>query len=66
MTEGTSSSSSSYGIGFCGVLTLIFVVFKLLGYITWSWWLVFLPIIIPAGIVLLFWLVIIIFAIVSN
>lgn len=32
-------------IGFLELLTLIFVVAKLLSFITWSWWLVFLPII---------------------
>ena len=30
-------------MGFCEVLTIIFVVCKLLGVITWSWWLVLLP-----------------------
>jgi len=29
--------------GFLATLTIIFVIFKLLGYITWSWWIVFLP-----------------------
>ena len=28
---------------FIYTLTLIFVVAKIVGYITWSWWLVFLP-----------------------
>ncbi|WP_300558509.1 hypothetical protein [Companilactobacillus sp.] len=32
-------------LGFLELLTLIFVVAKLLSFITWSWWLVFLPII---------------------
>lgn len=36
------------GIGFLGALTLVFVVAKILGYITFSWWLVFLPVIAPA------------------
>lgn len=31
---------------FSGVLTLIFVVAKLTGVITWSWWLVFLPVLV--------------------
>ena len=31
------SSASSGGIGFCGLLTIIFIVLKLLGKITWSW-----------------------------
>ena len=30
-------------MGFSEVLTLIFVALKLLGAITWSWWLVLLP-----------------------
>jgi len=32
------------------LLTIIFVVLKLVGAIAWSWWLVFLPLIIGAGI----------------
>lgn len=31
-------------IGFLGLLTLIFVIAKIAGYITWSWWLVFSPV----------------------
>lgn len=31
------------GIGFFGILTLIFITLKLTGVITWSWWLVLLP-----------------------
>ncbi len=30
-------------MGFTEVLTIVFVVCKLLGIITWSWWLVLLP-----------------------
>lgn len=45
------------GIGFLNLLTLIFVVFKLLGTITWSWWLVFLPSIISFGLPILFWII---------
>jgi hypothetical protein len=39
----SSSSSSSGGIGFFGLLTIVFITLKLTGYITWSWWLVTLP-----------------------
>ena len=39
-----SSSSSSSGIGFAGLLTVLFVGLKLTGYITWSWWWVLSPI----------------------
>lgn len=30
-------------MGFTEVLTIIFVVLKIFGIISWSWWLVFLP-----------------------
>ena len=39
-----SNSSSSSGIGFTGLLTILFIGLKLTGYITWSWWLVLSPI----------------------
>ena len=37
------SSSGSSGIGFLSILGIVFVVLKLTGNITWSWWLVLLP-----------------------
>jgi hypothetical protein len=46
-----SSSSSSGGIGFSGLLTIVFIVLKLLHYIDWSWWWVLAPIWITAIIV---------------
>jgi hypothetical protein len=42
------SSSANGGIGFCGLLAIVFITLKLLGYITWSWWWVLAPIWIPA------------------
>ena len=39
-----SSSSSSGGIGFTGLLTTIFIVLKLVGKITWSWFWVLAPV----------------------
>ena len=30
-------------VGVIGLLGILFVALKLLGYITWSWWLVLLP-----------------------
>lgn len=47
-----SSSSSSSGIGFSGLLAVAFIVLKLTGYISWSWWWVLSPIWIPILIVL--------------
>ena len=31
------------GGNFLWILTLIFVIAKILGYINWSWWIVFMP-----------------------
>ena len=43
-----SSSSSSSGIGFIGLLTIAFIVLKLTGFIDWSWWWVLSPLWISA------------------
>ena len=47
----SNNSSSSGGIGFCGLLTVAFIVLKLTEVITWSWWWVLSPLWISAGIV---------------
>ena len=39
-----SDSGSSSGIGFGGMLTILFVGLKLTGVIEWSWWWVLSPI----------------------
>lgn len=39
-----TTSSSSGGIGFVGLLTLVFITLKLTGYIEWSWLWVLSPI----------------------
>jgi hypothetical protein len=50
-----SESKSSGGIGFFGLLTIVFIVLKLCHVITWSWIWVLSPIWIPAfvGIIIL-------------
>jgi len=35
--SNTSTASSSGGIGFAGLLTILFIALKLTGVITWSW-----------------------------
>lgn len=39
----SKESASSSGIGFTGLLTIVFIVLKLTGYIDWSWWWVTAP-----------------------
>lgn len=47
----SNSPSSTGGIGFTGLLTITFIVLKLIGVIAWSWWWVLSPIWISFGIV---------------
>ena len=57
------------GFSLCTVLFLVFLILKLTGVIAWSWWLVFLPLIIYAGLialVLLFIAIVAIIAIIMN
>jgi hypothetical protein len=49
-----TSSSSSGGIGFVGLLTIAFIVLKLTGYIQWSWLWVLAPIWIATLLVVIF------------
>lgn len=44
--------TNSGGIGFAGLLTIVFITLKLTNYITWSWWWVLSPIWISLLIVL--------------
>ena len=64
MDKETSSTS---GIGFCGLLTIVFITLKLLDKIDWSWWWVlsplWLPIALAAGIGVLFLIIMVINAI---
>lgn len=47
-----SKSSAGGGIGFLGLLGLLFIGLKLGGIIDWSWWLVLLPLYGPLAVVL--------------
>lgn len=46
-------SKPSSGIGFIGLLTIVFITLKLTGVINWSWWWVLSPIWISIILVLL-------------
>ena len=48
------ADSISGGLGLCPVLFIIFLVLKLVGVIAWSWWWVFSPLLIAAGLGTLF------------
>lgn len=39
----SAESKTSSGIGFFGLLAIVLITLKLLGKITWSWWLILSP-----------------------
>ena len=47
-----NSSSTSGGIGFFGLLAILFIGLKLTGFIDWSWWWVLAPLWAPALVVI--------------
>ncbi len=62
MSNGSSSASvGGGGVGFCGLLTIVFIVLKILGHIQWSWLWVLAPLWIPFAIVIGVLLIIVIF-----
>lgn len=46
------SNNASGGIGFFGLLTIAFIILKLMGYINWSWFWVLFPLFGPLIIIL--------------
>ena len=51
-------NNNSSGIGICGVLGIVFIVLKLVGVISWSWWWVLAPIWTPVSLAVLILIVI--------
>lgn len=67
----SSSNSNSNGvrscrIGFCSLLTIVFIVLKLLGKISWSWVWVLSPLWISWAVVLVVLLIVAIVAVIAN
>jgi len=51
----STSSNNSGGIGFVGLLTIVFIVLKLTNFIAWSWWWVLSPLwVIPLMMIVVF------------
>ena len=55
-----SDSKSNGGLGISGVLTIVFIVLKLVGVIDWSWLWVLSPLWINVGIVIILAIIIVI------
>lgn len=46
-----SEASRHGGVTFLELLLLLFVALKLTGYVTWSWWIVMMPLLVPLAVV---------------
>lgn len=61
MSTQTTNNVSSGGAGFTGLLTIVFIVLKLTGFIDWSWFWVLSPlwigIVIGAVLILLYFII---------
>jgi len=55
--NNNNKSTQSGGIGFCGLLTIVFIALKLCGVIKWSWLWVLAPIWIPLVLVVVILLI---------
>ena len=66
MKDKNNGTAAGGGVGFVGLLQLVFIVLKLCNVITWSWWAVLLPTIISVGLVVVVILAIIIIALLPS
>jgi hypothetical protein len=58
----TNTTSVNGGIGFSGLLFIVFLVMKLIHIIDWSWWWITAPLWIPFVLVILFFVIILMVA----
>lgn len=66
MSNNTTTAKSTGGVGFFGLLAIVFITLKLLNVITWSWWLVTAPLWGPFALVLLTFILLLIFEVVKT
>lgn len=66
MADDVSVSTNSGGVGLVSLLTIVFVVLKLVGAIAWSWWWVLSPLWISGGIGIVLLMALFLFAAVVS
>ena len=64
--ENTTNIKFGCGGGIATILTVIFVIAKLLGIISWSWLVCFLPLIIGTGLTIIITIIILIIGIIAT
>ena len=52
MNKRGETTVNGGGIGFCGMLTILFIGLKLTNFISWSWWWVLSPLWLPLAVLL--------------
>ena len=57
-----NDKQTSGGIGFTGLLTIVFIILKLCGVITWSWWWVLSPLWISA----ILWVILVVIVLLTE
>ena len=57
-----NDKQTSNGIGFTGVLTIVFIILKLCGIIAWSWWWVLSPLWISA----ILWVIVLVIVLLAG
>ena len=57
-----NNKQASGGIGFTGLLTIVFIILKLCGIITWSWWWVLSPLWISA----ILWVILVVIVLLAG
>ena len=62
----SNTANRSGGIGFCGLLTIVFIVLKLVGVINWSWFWVLSPMIFSISFTVLILLIVFALVIWAN
>lgn len=66
MDKETNVQVGSKGIGILSILTIIFVIAKITGFLNWSWWLVFAPLLVSIGLTVLIVVVVLIFCVIAS
>lgn len=61
----SDSNSSSHGVGVLGVIQIVLIILKIVNVIECSWWMVFIPTYISAGILLLMLIVLLVMILIS-
>lgn len=62
----SNQSHNCFGVGFCGLLAIAFIVLKLTDVIAWSWLWVLSPLWIPAAFILAVVVLWLVFVVINN